>query len=125
MSKKPLKFKDDGFGFAEARDSREIKDGAGKDTVVVAMFKRPAPSNTIFFRVSVRSKAKPRFEKHFEIEYENKSDKELRRAFAIAGGALAEQCCEDFGDTLNPDVCSKLAESCYTDLMIDIQRASN
>ena len=88
---------------------RELR--VGRDSpVTVSVYKRR--DNTHFLRVAVASKIKPGHYNRYNVDldrYINEGD--FLKAVLIGAGAAAEDFCERYGDTLDPEEIAKEAAS--------------
>ena len=85
------------------------------DAIEVKLMKR-VQDGTYYFSVLVPSKVKPRLFKQGIIEFKRSDQSQVIGALA---GALAEELCEQYNDTLDPSSCAHSAMDAYVELMAD------
>lgn len=102
-----------------------------KETIVVAIFKRPPDENIVlgeyFVRVKLRSGAYNQTGEvcsFGDIETKGKSNAEIERAVFIMGGLLAERQCEDpkIRARWDPQQIAVLAYQCYKEIREDMDK---
>ena len=76
----------------------------------------------IILAVEVFSANKPGRGKHGEREfYRHENIDKVREMAGVLAGALAELCCNDYGDTFEPDDCVKAALDTFDKIKSDLE----
>lgn len=111
---------------ADAPHEEQRSDHSGQikrdgDSMVEVAFFKERGTGRHFIRVRIMSDAKMR--QHVKLwtqciifPDQYLSMREIDRAVAIAGGAVAEKQCEEYGDRHDPDWCAKAALEIWQDL---------
>lgn len=86
-----------------------------RPSVEIRIMRRP--NKTLYFEVLVRSNIKPMLKNKGILEFERGINQ--RGTVGILAGALAEQLCERYGDTLDPSTVAATAERAYARLMAE------
>ncbi len=104
--------------YFEGASERERK--VGRDSqIVVDVFKRL--NKTHFFRVSLRSIRQPKVITRYEVDVEQyNSESEFLKLCEVAGGAIAEHQCTNYGDRHDPDECAKAAREAAAELLHEL-----
>lgn len=66
-----------------------------------------------YLRVRLKSRIKRMLWSNYPIDLAGQSHDELRRKVGIAGGALAEHQCNEYGDVHDPAACAAAALRAY------------
>lgn len=88
------------------------------DNVEVRYMQRP--DKTKFYQVLVRSSVNPTLKKIGEFEQANaRSEKKTAQLIGVLAGAMAEELCEQYDDTIDPSNAARAAVEAYTEMMAD------
>lgn len=72
-----------------------------------------------FYRVQVWSEIKPKLSNFIDISIKEKN---LPSKITMTGGALAENLCKKYKDTLDPSKVAQAAYEAFIDLELDLRR---
>ena len=75
---------------------------------------RQRADTSIYWEVMVRSGVRPRLLKVGILEFERRDQAEK---IMVLAGALAEELCEQYHDTLDPGSVARAARDCYRELL--------
>jgi hypothetical protein len=86
------------------------------DQVTLGLFQRE--NKTLYWELSVRSEVKPRVLKIGIMEFGGNTEKE-RQQLGVLGGALAEELCEQYNDTLEPSGVARATMEAHKELLAE------
>lgn len=90
--------------------------------VVCTIFKRR--DETFFVRVSLRSRVRPRHVVRYEVNLDRYiGESDFLKTVATAGGALAEDLYEKYGDNYDPDHIAKQAMEATREMLHEVNTA--
>lgn len=75
-------------------------------------------NKSLYFEVRVRSEVKPRVKKVGIFEKMEDGKREAQK-IAILAGAMAEELCEQYNDTLDPSNVAKAAVEAYREVLLE------
>lgn len=82
--------------------------------ITLELFQRE--DNTLYWEVGVRSEVKPTVIKIGMLEFGNSNE---QQKLGILAGAVAEQLCEEYQDTVEPSAVAHTAMEVYQELMAE------
>ena len=86
-----------------------------KPTVQLSLFQRP--NNSLYWEVRVRCTLRPVARLGFLEQY-----KATEQTVGVLAGALAEELCERYHDTLDPSECDRIAREAYREIIADLPK---
>jgi len=89
---------------------------SGKTVEVKAMRRR---DKSIYLEIFVRSEIRPNLLKKGIVEHGVTSQAKECQGVGILAGAMAEELCNQFNDTLEPSAVAQGAMDCYTELVAE------
>lgn len=77
------------------------------------------PDRSIYLEMEIRSDVRPNLLKRGILEHGGNTQAKERQLVGALAGAMAEELCEQYSDTLEPSAVARAAMKCYDELVAE------